>query len=78
MTILRGHVSDIADASDEEGYDIFKENFAKSPKLEKVLLSDCKFRASKIWRLSRRGGACFLSWDANKLRAKAFGGLKNP
>ena len=48
MASLRDHVSDIADISDEEGYDIFKENFATSQKAwEEYVVSDCKFRASK-------------------------------
>ena len=32
MASLRDHVSDIADISDEESDDIFKESFAKSQK----------------------------------------------
>ena len=48
MASLRDHVSDIAEASDEESGDIFKENFAKSQKAwEEFVVSDCKFRASK-------------------------------
>ena len=81
MASLRDHVSDIADISDEEGYDIFKENFAKSQKAwEEFVVSDCKFRASKYHGGSLAGVVhAFCHVDANKLRAKELlVVLKNP
>ena len=81
MASLRDHVSDIADASDEEGDDIFKENFAKSQKAwEEFVVSDCKFRASKYHGGSLAGVEhAFCHVDANKLRAKELlTVLKNP
>ena len=81
MASLRDHVFDIADASDEEGVDIFKENFAKSQKAwEEFVVSDCKFRASKYHGGSLAGVEhAFCHVDANKLRAKELLTiLKNP
>ena len=81
MASLRDHVSDIADISDEEGDDIFKENFAKSQKAwEEFVVSDCKFRASKYHGGSLAGVEhAFCHVDANKLRAKELlAVLKNP
>ena len=72
MASLRDHVSDIAENSDEEGDDIFKENFAKSQKAwEEFVVSDCKFKASKYHGGSLAGVEhAFCHVDANKLRAK--------
>ena len=81
MASLRDHVSDIADISDEEGDDIFNENFAKSQKAwEEFVVSDCKFRASKYHGGSLAGVVhAFCHVDANKLRAKKLlEVLKNP
>ena len=81
MASLREHVSDIANASDEEGYDILKENFAKSQKAwEEFVVSDCKFKASKYYGGSLAGVEhAFCHVDANKLRAKELlTVLKNP
>lgn len=75
---LRDHVADFPDA---EGYDIFKENFAKSQKAwEEFVVSDCKFRASKYHGGSLEGvvhALCHV--DSNKLRAnELLMVLKNP
>ena len=72
MASLRDHVSEIANASDEEGYDILKENFVKSQKAwEEFVVSDCKFKASKYHGGSLAGVVhAFCHVDANKLRAK--------
>ncbi len=81
MASLRGHVSDIADASDEEGDAIFEENFTKSQKAwEEFVVSDCKFRASKYHGGSLAGVEhAFCHVNANKLRAKELlVVLKNP
>ena len=81
MASLRDHVSDIADASDEEGDAIFKENFTKSQKAwEEFVVADCKFRSSKYHGGSLAGVVhAFCHVDANKLRAKELlAVLKNP
>ena len=81
MASLRDHVSEIANASDEEGDEIFKENFAKSQKAwEEFVVSDCKFRASKYHGGSLAGVEhAFCHVNANKLRAKELlMVLKNP